>query len=84
MLIVRQTQSLPDYEEVISLYHNHAVCEHHHSEIKTDMGVERLPSGKFETNVLILKLTMIACYILCIIGAAAMKGHDIPVRHSTI
>lgn len=71
-------------EELIELYHNHAVCEQYHSEIKTDMGIERLPSGKFETNSLILKLTMIAYNILRIIGTASMKGHDMPVRHSTI
>ena len=71
-------------EEVIALYHNHSVCEQYHSEIKTDMGIERLPSGKFETNALILKLTMIAYNILRIIGTAAMKGNDMPVRHSTI
>lgn len=71
-------------EEVIALYHNYAVCEQYHSEIKTDMGIERLPSGKFETNALILKLTMIAYNILRIIGTAAMKGNDMPVRHSTI
>ena len=63
-------------EEVIGLYHDHAVCEQYHSEIKTDMGIERLPSGKFETNSLILKLTMIAYNILRIIGTAAMKGND--------
>lgn len=71
-------------EDVIALYHNHAVCEQYHSEIKTDMGVERLPSGKFETYALILKLTMIAFNILRIIGTAAMNGHDMLVRHSTI
>ena len=36
------------------------------------MGIERLPSGKFDTNALILKLTMIAyngpC---CIIGKSS-------------
>lgn len=71
-------------EEVIALYHNHAVCEQYHSEIKTDMGIKRLPSGKFETNALILKLAMIAYNILRIIGTAAVKGNDMPVRHSTI
>ena len=70
--------------EVIELYHNHAVCEQYHSEIKTDMGIERLPSGKFDTNALILKLTMIAYNILRIIGSAAMKGNDMPVHHSAI
>ncbi len=74
---------LPD-EEVIELYHNHAVCEQYHSEIKTDMDIERLPSGKFDTNALILKLGMLAYNILRIIGTEAMKKNDMPVRHKTI
>ena len=69
---------------VIELYHNHAVCEQFHSEIKTDMGIERLPSGKFETNALILKLAMIAYNVLRIIGTEAMKKQDMPVRHDSI
>ena len=71
-------------EEVIELYHNHAVCEQYHSEIKTDMDLERLPSGKFDTNALILKLGMLAYNILRIIGTEAMKKRDMPVRHSTM
>lgn len=71
-------------EKVIELYHNHAVCEQYHSEIKTDMDVERLPSGKFDTNALILKLAMLAYNILRIIGTEAMMKHDMPIRHSTI
>ena len=71
-------------EDVIALYHNHAICEQFHSEIKTDMGIERLPSGKFDTNALILKLSMIAYNILRIIGTEAMKKQDMPIRHKTI
>lgn len=71
-------------EKVIELYHNHAVCEQYHSEIKTDMDVERLPSGKFDTNALILKLAMLAYNILRIIGTEAMMKRDMPIRHSTI
>lgn len=71
-------------EEVIELYHNHAVCEQYHSEIKTDMDAERLPSGKFETNALILKLVMLAYNILRIIGTEAMKKRDMPMRHKNI
>ena len=37
-------------EDIIALYHAHGECEQFHSEIKTDIGVERLPSGKFDTN----------------------------------
>ena len=71
-------------EEVIELYHNHAICEQYHSELKTDMNVERLPSGKFDTNSLILMLAMIAFNINRIIGVEIMKGKDTPVRHSTV
>lgn len=71
-------------EEVIELYHNHAVCEQYHSELKTDMNVERLPSGKFDTNSLILTLAMIAFNINRIIGVEIMKEKDAPVRHSTV
>ena len=65
-------------EDVIELYHNHAVCEQFHSEIKTDMGIERLPSGKFETNALILKHAMIAYNVLRIIG----HGSDEETRYA--
>lgn len=57
----------PD-EEIIRLYHAHGECEQFHSEIKTDMDLERLPSGKFATNALILELGMIAYNILRMIG----------------
>ena len=57
----------PD-EEIIRLYHAHGEREQFHSEVKTDMDLERLPSGKFATNALILELGMIAYNILRMIG----------------
>lgn len=54
--------------EVIRHYHAHGECEQFHSEIKTDMDVERLPSGKFATNELVLELTILAYNILRMIG----------------
>ena len=54
--------------DVISLYHAHGECEQFHSEIKTDMDVERLPSGKFDTNELVLELTILAYNILRMMG----------------
>ena len=64
--------SLPD-DTVIDLYHAHGESEQYHSEIKTDMDVERLPSGKFESNKLVLELTMIAYNILRIIGQESLE-----------
>ena len=70
---------LPD-ETVIDLYHAHGESEQYHSEIKTDMDVGRLPSGKFESNKLVLELTMIAYNILRIIGQESLKKKDAPGR----
>ena len=39
---------------------------------------------KFDTNALILKLTMVTYNILRIIGTESMNKNDMPVRHSTI
>ena len=65
-------------DEVIDLYHAHGESEQYHSEIKTDMDVERLPSGKFDTNELVLELTVLAYNILRIIGQSSLKSHRAP------
>lgn len=61
-------------QDVIALYHAHGECEQYHSEVKTDMDLERLPSGKFETNALVLELGMIAYNILRMIGQGTIGG----------
>ena len=59
--------------QIIESYHAHGECEQFHSEIKTDMDVERLPSGKFDTNELVLELTIIAYNLLRMIGQESLK-----------
>lgn len=68
-------------EEVIQNYHAHGECEQLHSEIKTDIDVEHLPSGKFETNELVLELTIIAYNILRMIGQETIGGHGPKLKH---
>lgn len=69
-------------DDVINGYHAHGECEQYHSEIKTDMDIERLPSGKFETNELVLELTVIAYNILRLIGQESLKSkHSPKTRH---
>lgn len=63
----RTNLGLSDHD-VISLYQAHGECGQFHSEIKTDMDVERLPSGKFDTNKLVLELTILAYNILRMMG----------------
>jgi len=60
---------------------DHATSEQFHSEIKTDMDVERLPSDKFVTNALILALVCLAYNILRFIGQLGLTGYKSPVRH---
>ncbi len=73
--------SLPDPASVvIDLYHAHGTMEQFHSEIKTDLDVERLPSGKFETNDLVLHFAVLAYNLLRIVGQESLKREDAPLR----
>lgn len=64
-------------EDVINLYKAHGTSEQFHSEIKTDMDLERFPSGHFKTNALVLELAILAYNILRIIGQESLKNGDI-------
>uniref|UniRef100_UPI000A40DBE0 transposase n=1 Tax=Vreelandella aquamarina TaxID=77097 RepID=UPI000A40DBE0 len=66
---------------MIKRYQAHATHEQFHSEIKTDLDLERLPSGKFATNDLILHLAQLAYNILRLMGQLGMTGELSPVRH---
>lgn len=91
MLIVPEIEvdtywtSLDDPGEVIvKLYNNHGTSEQFHSEIKSDMNVERLPSGKFDTNYLMLQLSMMSYNILRIIGLKTLEKNDCPLRNTNV
>ena len=67
--------------QVIALYADHATHEQYHSEFKADLDLERLPSGKFDTNYLICQLAAVAMNLLRLIGQQALLGKDAPIRH---
>jgi hypothetical protein len=71
---------LPE-KDVIRLYEDHGTSEQFHAEIKSDMDIERLPSGKFATNALILTLGGLAYNILRAIGQLGLVSGETPVRH---
>jgi len=52
------------------------------SEFKTDLDLERLPSGKFATNDLVLSLAGLAYNVLRLMGQLALLSEDAPVRHT--
>ena len=79
-----RTTSLPEklcLAEVIVLYCDHATHEQSHSEFKTAMDLERLPSGKFDTNYLVCQLAAVAMNLLRLIGQKTLNEPDAPVRH---
>lgn len=69
-------------KDVIRLYEDHGTSEQFHSEIKSDMDLERLPSGKFATNALILTLGGLCYNILRAIGQLGLVDGQSPVRHA--
>ena len=69
-------------QKIIKLYQNHGLSEQFHSEFKSDLDLERLPSGKFSTNALIMALGAFAYNILRFIGQLGLLGDQSPVRHS--
>lgn len=68
-------------EEVVKLYHDHGTSEQFHSELKSDMGVEQLPSGKFCVNRIVLLCAMLAFNLLRTTGEEIIaRGHLSPVK----
>lgn len=67
--------------EIIQLYDDHGTAEQFHSEFKTDLDIERLPSGKFDTNALVLGSSVLAYNILRWIGQNGLLGSKAPKRH---
>ncbi len=67
---------------VVKLYQGLGTYKQFHSGFKTDLYLERLPSGKFATNDLVLSLAVLAFNILRAIGQATLICQDSPVRHA--
>ena len=69
-----------DVATVVELYRAHGTSEQFHSELKTDLDLERLPSGKFQTNELVLLLGMVAYNLLRLLGQESLQEADAPIR----
>ncbi|ALC17321.1 transposase, IS4 family [Desulfuromonas soudanensis] len=69
-------------EKIITLYEDHGTSEQFHSELKTDMDLERLPAENFEVNSLVMACAALAYNILRFIGQLGLLGDKTPVRHS--
>jgi len=70
--------------KIIKLYADHGTAEQFHSEFKTDLAVERLPSGKFSTNAVVLACAVLAYNILRYLGQKGLTGPGAPLRHRAV
>lgn len=68
-------------QKIIELYKDHGTSEQYHSELKADMDVERLPSGKFDSNALVLQLAALAYNLLRYQGQRGLMGDVRPMRN---
>ena len=66
---------------IIALYEDHGTSEQYHSEFKTDLDLERLPSSKLRTNRLTMELGGLIYNILRWLGLNGLLGEDAPMRH---
>lgn len=71
-----------DAGQIIALYADHGTHEQFHAEFKTDLDLQRLPSGKFDTNYLVCALAALAMNVLRLMGQRGLLGPDAPVRHA--
>lgn len=62
-----------DSFQTVLLYHDHGTCEQFHSEIKSDMDLERLPSEHFSTNSDIMTLALLAYNLLRLCGQESLR-----------
>jgi hypothetical protein len=70
-----------DAKTAIALYHDHGTSEQFHSELKTDLNVERLPSGKLCVNKIVLLCAMVAFNVLRSIGQEVIaRGELAPIK----
>jgi len=67
-------------EEVLPTYPEHGTMEPFHREYKTDLEWERLPSGKFATNNLIMPMARLVFNVLRVMGQATLNDPTVPLR----
>lgn len=67
--------------EVTRLYHDHGTSEQFHSELKSDLNIEQLPSGKLCVNKIVLLCGMLAFNLLRTLGQEVLvRTHLAPVK----
>lgn len=67
-------------QAIQDFYEERGTSEQFHSELKTDLNLERLPSGKLQGNQHVLDLGMIAYNLLRLLGQLMLDSELVPGR----
>jgi hypothetical protein len=70
-------------KQVLVLYRQRGTSEQYHSELKTDMDMERLPSGKFAVNAVFLRLGMLVYNMLRVASTDIIAAHTLGLKKAT-
>ena len=70
-------------DTVLELYRARGTCEQYFAEIKSELDLERLPSGKFCVNELFFQLGMFVNNMLRVIGSGILSGNPGGLRQAT-
>jgi hypothetical protein len=72
-----------DAHAVLQLYRARGTCEQYFAEIKSELDLERLPSGKFSVNALFFQLGMFVNNMLRVIGSGILSDKVGGLRQAT-
>ena len=74
--------NIPSYTSIVmDFHHTQGTSEKYHSEYKSELDLERLPSESFETNSLIFRVGMLSFNVLrCLGQSMLMLKSDPPIK----
>jgi IS4 transposase len=69
--------------DVLRLYRDRGTCEQYFAEIKSELDLERLPSGKFAVNDLFFQLGMFVNNMLRVMGQSLLGSGLMKMKQAT-
>ena len=92
-----QTLLLPEYKifsvwtnlekvsdaDILRLYRDRGTCEQYFAELKSELDLERLPSGKFSVNELFFQLGVLVNNMLRVLGESLLDSGVIGLKRAT-
>jgi len=92
-----QTLLLPEYKvfsvwtdiemvsdaDILRLYRDRGTCEQYFAELKSELDLERLPSGKFSVNELFFQLGVLVNNMLRVLGESLIESGVIGLKKAT-